>query len=59
LEREPSIHVHFGDRDDKAKVGPRHVLPRLRIAALDSARELLFLLRVEQGGLVDLEEIRF
>jgi hypothetical protein len=35
------------------------VLPRLRIAALDSARELLFLLRVEQGGLVDLEEIRF
>ena len=59
LQAQSLAGVAAGDVDDQAQVGPDHAIAGLAVAVLDAVGKLLFLLGVEQRGLVDLAEIGF
>src|SRR5262249_36259269 len=59
LEGEPFAGVAARDVHHPPQVGTHHAVAGLAVAVLDPVRQRLFLVRVEQGRLVDLAEVGF
>jgi len=57
-ERQAAVHIVLGDRDDQAQVGADHPVLCGRVVVVDDApTEILLLLGIQQGDLVDLLQI--